>query len=536
MKAGIYLGKEQVVLRELPLPTIGDDDVLVQNLYSGICGTDAAVYQRGPNTGHRVAVGGEFGHETVSRVVKVGKNVTAFRVGQRVYPYPLLAKDDPKRAGTLGAFSEYMRIPRAQREHALFAVDNRISDRLACLIEPFTVGCRAARRGMIPCGLGRYVTGQKAVVFGSGTIGLAAAVALQYLGMDRVMVCDCSDYRLQLAKELGFAVCNPDTEAFAQKAAAYFGTAPSLNGQTADIDCWVDAAGAPGILQDFYSLGKIESRFVSVAVDNRPRSLQLLQMTYAQQSVIGSGGYQVEDVQTVQRIMTDGRWDLERMITHEFALTDLEQALETAGDVHHAGTVIVRMTPPDAQKKASLAANHVRERRMVQKYFCPDSDSELTPDQRDGIAYVTQDFPKSWKEILLARYVQRRTLEQIAADRGISCERVRQIAIKGLNRLTGYEQSPYVLFGLRLWQQRAAQTQSRKRWPERSIDELHLSGRAHNCLMRAGYTTVGQVALARNKLCGIKNLGRHTTDEICAALDAYIREITHGSARLSGEE
>lgn len=188
MKAGIYLGQEAVELRELPLPEVGDNDVLVQNLYSSICGTDVAVFSHGPNTGHKVTVGGEFGHETVSRVVKVGKNVTDFRVGERVYPYPLFAKGDTRRAGTIGGFSEYILIPNAKRSHSLYAVDEHISDKLASLIEPFTVGCRAARRGMIPCGSRQYVADQNAVVFGSGTIGLAAAVALQYFGMEKVMV------------------------------------------------------------------------------------------------------------------------------------------------------------------------------------------------------------------------------------------------------------------------------------------------------------------------------------------------------------
>ena len=57
------------------------------------------------------------------------------------------------------------------------------------------------------------------------------------------MLCDHSDFRLKLAEELGFAVCNPAAEDFAARAAAYFGTAPSLSGPTADIDCWLDAAG-----------------------------------------------------------------------------------------------------------------------------------------------------------------------------------------------------------------------------------------------------------------------------------------------------
>ena len=81
MKAGIYLGKESIEIREVDLPEVGDNDVLVQNLYSSICGTDVAVFTHGPNTGHKVTVGGEFGHETISRIVKVGKNVTEFVPG-----------------------------------------------------------------------------------------------------------------------------------------------------------------------------------------------------------------------------------------------------------------------------------------------------------------------------------------------------------------------------------------------------------------------------------------------------------------------
>lgn len=342
MKAAIYLGKEQIELRELPLPVVGDGDVLVKNIYSSICGTDVAVFTHGPGTGHRITVGGEFGHETVSRVVQIGKNVRDFTVGERVYPYPLFAKNDTSRAGTIGGFSEYILIPHARRFHSLYPVDARISDRLASLTEPFTVGCRAARRGMIPCGENEYRAGQNAVVFGAGTIGIAAAVAFSYFGMARVMLCDTSDFRLALAKKLGFAVCNPAREDFAKVAADYFGTAHAISGSAPDIDCWLDAAGAESILADFLAMGKIESRFVSVAVNKMPRTVDLLRMTYAQQSIIGSGGYMPQDVYDVHAIMASGRWDLEGIITHEFSITELETAIRTAADVHRSGNVTIR--------------------------------------------------------------------------------------------------------------------------------------------------------------------------------------------------
>lgn len=304
--------------------------------YGGICPW--------PKHRHKINVGGEFGHETVSRIVKIGRNVRDFTVGERVYPYPRYAKDDTKQAGTIGGFSEYILIPNTRKNHSLYPVDEGISDKLASLIEPFTVGCRAARRGMIPNGGGKYTVGQNAVVFGGGTIGIAASAAFRYFGMGKVMICDRSDFRLKLAENLGFAVCNPFREDFETKSWEFFGEAQSLSGATANIDCWLDAAGAESVLNDFLRLGKIESRFVSVAVNNAPRTIDLLHMTYAQQSIIGSGGYMPEDVWDVQKIMTSDKWDLESIITHEFPLERLEDAIRVASNANSAGNVVIRMS------------------------------------------------------------------------------------------------------------------------------------------------------------------------------------------------
>ncbi|MGN1117155.1 MAG: zinc-binding dehydrogenase [Acutalibacteraceae bacterium] len=335
MKAAVYLGKENIEIKELPMPECGDNDVIIENLYSSICGTDVAVFHHGPGTGHRVDIGGEFGHETVSRVAAVGKNITEFKVGERVYPYPLYAKDDTRRAGTIGGFSEYILIPNAKRNHSLYAVDNSISDRLACLIEPFTVGCRAARRS-------EPKESETAVVFGCGTIGMAAAVTLKHFGLNKVMICDYSAFRLSIAEKLGFAVCDMGKDDFISRAKEYFGTAPSLSGNTADVDIWIDAAGAEAVFDTFMKNGKIISRFVSVAVNKALRSLDMLHLTYSQKSIIGSGGYMPEDVLTVMDIMKSGKWDLEKLITHEFKIDELETAIRTAGNVNSALNVTIR--------------------------------------------------------------------------------------------------------------------------------------------------------------------------------------------------
>lgn len=178
MKAGIYLGKEQIELRELPIPEVGDEDVLVENIYPvsvvPMCQFTFMVRVQGI----KLLWVENLDMRRYHALLRIGKNVTDFTVGERVYPYPRFATGDTKRAGTIGGFANIFFIPNAKRNHSLYSVDERISDRLASLIEPFTVGCRAARRGMIPDGKNKYISGQNAVIFGSGTIGIAACSCL----------------------------------------------------------------------------------------------------------------------------------------------------------------------------------------------------------------------------------------------------------------------------------------------------------------------------------------------------------------------
>ncbi|MFR1480774.1 MAG: hypothetical protein ACLSB9_36375 [Hydrogeniiclostridium mannosilyticum] len=65
MRAAIYNGRKRL-LTELQTRA-GDNDIVVRNIFASICGTDVAVYQHGPNTGHRVTLGGEFGMKWCQR-------------------------------------------------------------------------------------------------------------------------------------------------------------------------------------------------------------------------------------------------------------------------------------------------------------------------------------------------------------------------------------------------------------------------------------------------------------------------------------
>lgn len=335
MKAALYQGQKNIEITELETPVAGDNDIVIKNLYSSICGTDVAVYHHGPNTGHKITVGGEFGHETVSEVVQVGKNVKDIKVGDRVYPYPRLAKGDTKRAGTIGGFSEYILIPNAKINEQVYLVSEKIKSKTACLIEPFTIGCRAARRA-------NPKKGENAIVFGAGTIGISAAIALKFFGCDKVMICDYSDFRLEKAKNLGFEICNNGKEDLNAKAKELFGEAISALGMTANVDIYIDAAGAETILETYQAMAKVDSRMVIVAVLAGKRPVDLLAMTFGQYAIIGSGGYTPEDVSDVMTIMESERWNIQDIITHEYSLDELPQAIETAGKVNESLNVVIK--------------------------------------------------------------------------------------------------------------------------------------------------------------------------------------------------
>lgn len=335
MKAALYQGVGKIEIAELEDYVCGDDGIILKNIYSSICGTDVAVYTHGLGLGHRITVGGEFGHETICRVAAVGKNVTDVKIGDRVYPYPLLVTGDRKRAGTIGAFSEFIYCPNPKWGESIYHVEECISDKAAALIEPFTVGCRAARRGLTE-------KGQKAVVFGAGTIGIAAAVSLKYFGCSQVVICDYSEFRLNKCRELGFTVYNHKSDQELAGLAEILGKSVGVNGTAIDCDIWIDAAGADAVLTAYEQYGKYNSRMVLVAVGTNQREVDILGLTFGQKSITGSGGYTPQDVADVMEIMKSGQWEIETLITHEFSLNELSNAIEQAADVDHALNVMIK--------------------------------------------------------------------------------------------------------------------------------------------------------------------------------------------------
>jgi threonine dehydrogenase-like Zn-dependent dehydrogenase len=87
----------------------------------------------------------EFGHEAISEVKVVGKNVRDLQLGDHVFVNQGKALRDMSRMATVGGFSEYIRIARCEVGYSVLKIDNEIPVKTAVLLEPFVIGARAAK-------------------------------------------------------------------------------------------------------------------------------------------------------------------------------------------------------------------------------------------------------------------------------------------------------------------------------------------------------------------------------------------------------
>lgn len=213
-------GLEKFEIKEYPMPTVGDDDILVKVEGCGVCGTDAHEYKRDPFGLIPVALG----HEGTGEVVKVGKNVTKdsagkpLKVGDKVVTcmifkdnpditmydlnkqnvggadvYGLLPDDD---VHLNGWFSDYILVRGGSTVFNVSDLD--LDSRI--LIEPCAVLIHAVERAKTT-GILRF--NSRVVVQGCGPIGLICIAILRTMGIENIVAVDGEEKRLSFAKEMG---------------------------------------------------------------------------------------------------------------------------------------------------------------------------------------------------------------------------------------------------------------------------------------------------------------------------------------------
>jgi len=205
MKVAIYYKNDDVRIEEMPIPKINDKEILVKIIASGICGSDVMEWYRikkAPLV---------LGHEISGDIVKVGKNVKKFKVGDRVFvthhvpcnTCHYCLNDQHTLCKTLrstkfypGGFAQYLRVPEINIDRGTFLLPDEMSYDEGTFIEPLACTVRGFR-------FVDFKPKKTVLVLGSGISGILNIKLAKAMGAKRIIATDIEKYRLKIAKKSG---------------------------------------------------------------------------------------------------------------------------------------------------------------------------------------------------------------------------------------------------------------------------------------------------------------------------------------------
>lgn len=206
MKASVCYKQNDLRTEDLPIPEISDNEVLIKMLACGLCGTD--IQKIRGDTVNKPTV---LGHEVVGEIVKKGKNVSKFEIGDRVITaihvpcftchycnkghYTICEQFRTNNIDP-GGFAEFIRIPELHLNHLTHKVSNNVTDEEATLIEPIACCLHGLKQADIR-------PNDSVLIMGAGTIGILHAQLAKIKGANKVIVSDMSKFKLKKVLNVG---------------------------------------------------------------------------------------------------------------------------------------------------------------------------------------------------------------------------------------------------------------------------------------------------------------------------------------------
>lgn len=204
MKQAYLKQPKELMIMDIPVPTLSDGEILVRNVVSTTCGTDVKNYLRG----YPLIEGGQpYGHEFSGVVEAVGENIVGFSVGDRVVAHNTAPcnrcyyckQGQQSMCDHLvfnrGAYADYVKIPKEIVMQNTFKLPEEMTHKTASLLEPFSCAVYGISQVEIE-------PGDTVVVNGCGPLGLMFVI-LGGLQGARVIATDLSEYKLEKAKQVG---------------------------------------------------------------------------------------------------------------------------------------------------------------------------------------------------------------------------------------------------------------------------------------------------------------------------------------------
>jgi L-iditol 2-dehydrogenase len=345
-KVAVLTAPKKIEIFELPVPEVGDDEVLVKVEQTGVCGTDVHEYKGDPFGYIPV----QLGHEGTGTVVKMGRNVTTdyygkpLAVGDKIVtglkPCGVcdtclhdaehvhlcengeifgLMPGEAAYKNFNGWFGEYIKI---NAGGVIFNVSDMDVD-LRTLIEPAAVVVHAVERAKE---IFNFKHGSYVLIQGCGPIGLLLLTVVRTMGVRNIIAVDGDEKRLAMAKKLGAAyTVNFSNEDALGKIKAITGTGAEMAFQ---------CTGSPKAASAIWKYVRRGGAMCELGffVDNGEATYNPHQdICNKEITVVGSWTYQAKDWLQACEVLKEAQKDelpVEELLTNKYSLADINAAME----------------------------------------------------------------------------------------------------------------------------------------------------------------------------------------------------------------
>ncbi len=343
MKASVYTGIDKMSVQEIPVPEPDDNSALMRVRACAVCGSDIRIFHSGNS---RVNPPQTLGHEISGEIVKVGKNVTRVKIGDRV----AIGADVPCgecifcKAGIgnncqinyamgyqfAGGFAEYMLLNSTVMNYGpVTKIPDNVSFNEACLAEP--LACVLNALELAPVKLNDVV-----VLIGAGPIGLMICEVAKNMGASKVILVNRSRPRLDIAKKLGLAdvfICSGEENATKR-------ILEETGGLGADVI--FTANPSPESQADAVKMAKNRGRvnfFGGLPKDKSIVPIDTNIIHYKELFITGAHGSMPHQHALAVGLIASGRINIKKFATHAFKLDEILTAFKTAEE--HAGLRVI---------------------------------------------------------------------------------------------------------------------------------------------------------------------------------------------------
>ncbi len=326
MKAAVFHGSEiGLKIEDIPVPQCGPDQILVKVAACGVCHTDLHYLEHGTPTFKKPPI--VLGHEASGTVAEAGVDVDDFQVGERVLIPAVLTCgkcrfcrmgkenicSDMKMLGNHfdGAYAEYVVVGAKDVLHLPESIPLQEASIIAdALSTPYhAVKNRAQVR-----------PGDVVVIFGCGGVGLNAVQLASLIGA-YVIAVDLNEKKLEWAKEFGAAATINASEVESVRK-----TVKKMTGGGADIA--IEVIGNARTIEEAFNCIRIGGRLCVVGYTGEKMSIVAGKIMFKELEIVGSLGCPPGEYVPLIRMVEMGKIDVKRIVTHRFALENLNDAFD----------------------------------------------------------------------------------------------------------------------------------------------------------------------------------------------------------------